>query len=351
MVGPADPPAPEQREDKMMNHGILRGWRRLAAAAVGAVLLAGWGAVPAQSEALQVAAVLPFPANDLTWTQALHEGLSRLEQEGVIEYTYTENVPPADAERVLRRYAERRPDLIIAHSGTYRDAVFRIAAEFPDLKFAWPSFGTRDKGENLAAYDTPVWEAAYFAGIVAAHVTKTGHLGFVGGIALPGCRAIYNGFRAGAHSVNENLEITPVYVGDFADIAKAKALALSLADRGADIFSICGSGPARGAIEAARERGLFAIGYVYDMSPLAPDNVLGSLVWDGYKGMSQLIEDIRNGTFLPAKYYPGTAAEGITTFSLNAHIVDRLPAAAVAALEEATAQVLRGERQIPISFD
>jgi basic membrane protein A len=305
----------------------------------------------AQVQKLRVAAVLPFPVNDLSWTQALHSGLEQMQREGRIEYAYTDQVQVADVERVLRRYAERSPDLIIAHSGTFKDAAFRVSKEFPKLKFAWPSFGTQDKGENLAAYDTPVWEASYFGGIVAAHVSKTGKLGFVGGIALPGCKAIFNAFRDGANSVKPGLEVTPVYVGSFVDVAKSKALALSLADRGVDVFSICGAAQARGAIEAARERNLYAVGYVYDMSSLAPKNVLGSLVWDGYKGMGQLVDDIQKNAFLPARYYPGSAKEGITVFKLNEGIVGSLPGSAVKALNDSAARVAKGELKIPVSFE
>lgn len=325
----------------------------VTAAALFAIALFALAAAPAiaQDQKLRVSAALPFPANDLTWTQALHAGLVQLEKEGVIEYTYTENVQTADAERILRRYAERSPDLIISHSGTFKDATFRVAAEFRKLKFAWPSFGTKEHDVNLAAYDTPVWEASYLAGVVAAHATKTGTIGFLGAIPLPGCKAIRNAFLEGARSVKPNIEMLDAYVGNFTDIANAKSLTLSLADRRADIFSICGSGPARGAIEAARERGLYAIGYVYDMSSLAPDNVIGSLVWDGYRGISQLIKDIRANTFLPAKYYPGSAAEGVTEFRLNKQVVSKLPQAAVKALEEVTAKVRKGEIVIPVSFN
>jgi simple sugar transport system substrate-binding protein/basic membrane protein A len=299
---------------------------------------------------LKVAVILPTTGNDLSWSQALHVGLQRMEKEGTIEYQFTERVAPADAERVLRRYAERGADLIIAHSGTYKDAVFRVAKEFPNLKFAWPSFGTQDHDKNLAAYDTPVWEASYLAGQVAAHITKSGKLGFVGGLALPGCKAIFNGFRDGAASVKSGLEVLQVYVGDFNDVAKAKALALSLHDRGADVFSICGNGPARGTIEAARERGVWGVGYVYDMASLAPKNVLGSLFWDSYKGIGQLLDDIRANTFLPAKYYSGKAKEGITTFKLNEEVVPLLPPAAVQGLKASITKLEKGELQIPISF-
>ncbi len=306
-----------------------------------------WTQTPAK---LRVAAILSTPGNDLSWAQALHAGMQRLEQEGKIEYLVTENVAPPDAERVLRRYAERNPDLVIAHSGTYKDAVFKVAKEFPKLKFAWPSFGTDERGDNLAAYDTPIWEASYLAGQVAAHVTKTGKLGFVGGIALPGCKAIYNAFRDGAQKVKPGTEVAAVYVGSFTDIAKAKTLALSLMDRGVDVVSTCGGAPARGTIDAARERKTWAVGYTYDMSSLAPDNVLGSLVWDGYKGMGQVLDDIRANKFLPAKYYAGSAREGITTFRFNERVVPLLPEPAARVLRDSMAELERGELKIPISF-
>jgi basic membrane protein A len=297
----------------------------------------------------RVAAVLPSRTNDLSWTQALHAGLERLTQEQKIEYSFTEEVEPADAERVLRRLAERRPSLIIAHSATYRDAVFNVAREFPQQRFAWSSFGTQDRRDNLAAYDTPVWEAAYLAGGVAAHVSQSGRIGFVGGLALPGCRAIFNALREGAIQAKAGVDLTPVYVGTFLDIGKAKALALSLNDRGIDVVAACGNGPARGAIEAMRERKGWAIGYIHDMAPLAPQTVLGSLVWDGYAAMRQIVSDLEAGA--PAgRYYPGSAREGVTGFKLNESIVPALPPAAVRALEESRARIRSGALSIPISF-
>jgi basic membrane protein A len=331
---------------------LIRRTVALTALAIVVALVGGPPAARTQAPAkLKVAAILSTPGNDLSWAQALHAAMQRMDREGKIEYLVTENVQPPDADRVLRRYAERNPDLIIAHSGTYKDAAFRVAKEFPTLKFAWPSFGTQDHSENLAAYDTPIWEASYLAGEVAAHVTKTGKLGFVGGIALPGCKAILNAFRDGAQKIKPGTEVASVYVGSFTDIAKAKALALSLADRGVDVISTCGGGPARGVIDAARERKIWAVGYTYDMSSLAPDNVLGSLVWDGYKGMGQLLDDIRANKFLPAKYYAGSAKEGITTFKFNEKVIPLLPPPAVKTLQDSMVKLERGDLKIPISFD
>lgn len=328
--------------------------RRTLTLLVAAVLVATLAATlaPAGSQPAprpRVAAVLPSRTNDLSWTQALHVGLEKLKQESRIEYSFIEEVEPADAERVLRRLAERRPSLIVAHSATYRDAVFKVAQEFPDQRFAWSSFGTQDRRDNVAAYDTPVWEAAYIAGQVAAHVSRSGKIGFVGGIALPGCRAILNALREGATRARPGVDITSAYVGTFLDIGKAKALALSLNDRGVDVIAACGNGPARGAIEAMRERHAWAIGYIHDMAPLAPSHVLGSLVWDGYAAMRLLVGDLEAGA-PPGRYYAGSARDGITGFKLNESIVPVLPRAAARAHEESLARLRSGELRIPISF-
>lgn len=326
---------------------ILSGVLLLLGLAVGALQMPVRGG-PAR---LTVAAILPAVANDQTWSQALHEGLARHEREGRITYMYVENVLPADAERVMRRYAERAPDLVIAHSATYRDAAFRVASEFRAVNFAWSSSGSRDHDSNLAAYDTPFWEASYLAGLVAGHVTKTGRLGFVGGVPIPSCRATLNAFRDGAATVKPRIEVSPVYVGNFIDIVRAKALALTLADRGVDVISVCGSGPSRGVIEAVRERGIWAIGYVWDQTPLAPNNVLGSIIWDGYKGIGQLLTDMEQGRFRPAKYYSGKTKDGITTFKINSQVEAKLPRTAAFSLKLFIGKIERGEFDIPISFD
>lgn len=300
----------------------------------------------------QVAAVLPADINDLTWTQALYVGLQRLQREGRVAFQYTENVPTAEAERVLRRYAERRPDLIIAHSTAYKDAVFKVASEFRDLKFAYPPSGSSDRDVNLAAYDQAFWEAGYLMGAVAAHVTKTGVIGFVGPIPVPTCRAIYNAVREAVRSIKPSVEtLPPVYVGNFVDIARAKALALSIMDRRADVVTTCGSGPSRGSIEAARERGGWATGHAFDMAPLSPKHVLGSTYWDSYRGIGQILTDMERGTFAPARHYPGTAGEGITTFKLNEEVTKTIPPTAVRALKALLAQLERGTLKITPNFD
>jgi basic membrane protein A len=180
-------------------------------------------------------------------------------------------------------------------------------------------------------------------------VSRSGRIGFLGGIALPGCRAILNAFREGAVRAKPGADVTPVYVGSFLDIGKAKALALSLNDRGVDVIIACGNGPARGAIEAMRERRGWAIGYVHDMTPLAPGTVLGSLVWDGYAAMREIVTDLEAGA-PPGRYYAGSARDGVTGFKLNDGVLPALPPPAVRAHEELRARVRSGELSIPVSF-
>lgn len=299
---------------------------------------------------LRVGVVLPGSVTDLTFSQALYEGLMQHQREGRIQSSFTENVAPADAERVLRRYAERPFDLIIAHSSLYRDGVFRVAREFPNRNFAWVTDLPLTE-VNVAGYGIPHWEAAYLAGVFAAHITQRRILGWVGGVALPGCRANLHGFSTGARSIWRDIEVLSAYVGSFVDVARSKALTITQIDRGADIVGVCGSGNSLGVIEAARERGVWAIGYIHDQFALAPTSVIGSAWWDSYRTMGEIIVDYQGGRFRPGRHYAGSVKDGTMRFKVNKEIVGRVPVRAVRAVDAILDQVRRGVLVIPVSFD
>jgi basic membrane lipoprotein Med (substrate-binding protein (PBP1-ABC) superfamily) len=111
--------------------------------------------------------------------------------------------------------------------------------------------------------------------------------------------------------------VLETFIGDWQDVAKAKEAALAQADQGADVFVACGDGPSQGMIQAVKERGLTAFGYVGDESSLAPENVLASMVWKLSETWRQMVEDVRNGTFQPAKTYHSGIPEGGMQVELN----------------------------------
>jgi basic membrane protein A len=306
----------------------------------------------AAPEKLRVAVVLTYVTNDLSWNQAMYEGAKALEADGLIELAYTESVTsPTDAERIFRRYAEEGYDLIIGHSATYKDAIFKVAEEYPDVNFAYSAGGATDTLENLAALNAPHYEPAYLIGMIAAGVSETGKLGAVGALEIPSAIAEFRAFELGAHEINPDATVEVVFTGDFGDIAKGKATASTLADHGVDFFISNGDGPARGTIELARERGLYATGFFYDMSPLAPEAVMVSLGWDGEKVLRELVSDVEGGTFRPAGYYHAGLADGIYVPILNEALRDQIPADVMEQVEAKQQAIANGEFEVPFITD
>jgi basic membrane lipoprotein Med (substrate-binding protein (PBP1-ABC) superfamily) len=261
---------------------------------------------------IRVALVTPGEINDLSWNQVMYEGAEALKAEGLIsDFSYTELVPEGDAERAIRGYAEDGYDLIVAHSFGYGETALAVAADFPDTAFAWAG-GIEGQTGNLADYAQPFYEAYYLAGILAGGVTKTDVLGGAGGFDIPVCHSLIEAFYLGAQEVNPAVRGVTAYVGDWIDVVKAKEAASAAAADGADVFAACGEGPVLGQIELAKEQGLYAIGYVGDMSSLAPASVLASVTWNTKELLRPMIEDVMAGTFTPAKYYSvGVADDGL----------------------------------------
>ena len=145
--------------------------------------------------------------------------------------------------------------------------------------------------------------------------------------------------------VNPDIELSSVYVGDWGDIAGAKASAETLADRGADVFVTCGDGPARGVIQAVSERDLFAFGYIHPMEVLAPFNVVGSLIWDAESSYGLIVEDILSDNFTPTRHYSFELDAGLVGLHLNDNIP--LPPAVQELLDQALSDAASGALVVP----
>ena len=301
-------------------------------------------------EGVSVALVLPGEINDLSWNQQMYDGATALQEEGLVsEVLYTELVPEGDSERAIRGYAEDGIDLVVAHSFGYGDTAKTVSADFPDTAFAWAG-GIDGSEGNVADYAQPFHEAYYLMGILAGGASATGVLGGAGGFDIPACHSLIEAFYLGAQEVQPDATGVTAYVGDWIDVAKAKEAAVSAADQNADVFGACGEGPVLGQIELAQERDLLATGYVGDMSSLAPDHVLASMVWQTDQLLRQMIADINDGTFAEggtAAYYEvGVADEGLVV-AINDGLADRIPAEAMTLYEERLGEIKSGDFAVP----
>ncbi|RIK39378.1 MAG: BMP family ABC transporter substrate-binding protein [Chloroflexi bacterium] len=299
---------------------------------------------PADESKGSIAVLLPGPPDDNSWNEAALTALQALEAEG---YTiaYSESVADADAARILRSYADQGFQLVIGHSFGYQDAVFQVASEYPDVNFAWAG-GIDRTAPNVADYDQPLFEPSYLVGVIAGHVSQSGRLGALYGFDIPVCHSMGEAMLAGARTVNPDATLTVTGVGDWIDVAKAKEAALAQADAGIDFWIECGEGPALGTIEAAKERGGFATGYVGDMTENGPNVVLVNIVWNVRPVFEDMIQRTLDGSF-DAPFYQYGVREGAFDVTVNPALADQVPAEALEAMEAAKAQILSGELEVP----
>ncbi len=230
----------------------------------------------ATSEAplLKVAMILPGPINDNDWNMVGYNGLMAAADELNIEVAYVENVTDADAERVLRDFATRGYDLIFAHSFSFGDAALSVAEDFPETYFM---AGTaRELADNLGTYSNPDYQGAYLAGMLAAGISESGVIGWVGGMPAPNMLANLHAYEAGAAEVNPDIDVLFTFIGSWFDPPKAKEAALAQVEQGADVLSAQGVG----VIDAANEAEVYALGAMTDQNFLGEESVVTSVMWN-----------------------------------------------------------------------
>jgi basic membrane protein A len=312
------------------------------ALAAGTTALGGGSAKSADK--VKVALVLPCPINDGSWCQIAYSAAKQLEKEGLITLEYTSNAPQdtAGVSQVIERYAANGTQLIIAHSA-WQDAAFSAAQKFPKTPIAYAGGGKT--GGMVSTYQEPIYQPAYLAGILAAGISKSKVIGGLSAFDIPLCHAQMVAFEKGAKSVNPSIKQVTTYVGDWNDVAKGKSAALALADQKADVFTVCGGGPASGLISALKAKNLSGFGYVGDQNKLAPKQMVGSLVYYLYPVFKKMVQDVANGTYKGQSYDLGLASFKLV---LNPkYSVAKIPASSLAKMKAAQAKILAGKLTVP----
>ena len=171
---------------------------------------------------------------DQSFNDAAWRGLKRAEEELGVTIGLVVTTMLTDYEPNLANLAESGAAMIWAIGFLMTDAVDHIAALYPDIKF-----GLIDAvvdHPNVASFTFKDNEASYLAGVFAALWSKTGKIGFIGGMDSPVIERFEAGFRAGVKATNPDAEILIGYAGNFNDPGKGKELALTQYNQGADII-------------------------------------------------------------------------------------------------------------------
>lgn len=239
--------------------------------AVGAVLhaLAFPGIAGAQQNSLKVGFVYVSPIGDAGWSYQHDLGRKELEKNlgDKVKASHVESVSEGpDAERVIRDLARQGNKLIIATSFDYMNPTLKVARQFPDVKFVHITGYKTDK--NVAVVNARFYEGRYLAGVLAGEMSSSNVAGYVAAFPTPEVLRGINAFARGMRSVNPNAEVRVIWVHSWYDPGKERDAALTLLSQGADVITHHTDSTA--VVQAAEERGRYAIAYHSDMSKFAP---------------------------------------------------------------------------------
>lgn len=281
-------------------------------------------AVPVSAaDKIKVAAVYTVPIEQ-QWVSRIHKALKASEGKGDIEYTWTENTPTTDTERVTREYATKGYQLIVGEAFSNERAFRKVANDFLKTAFLFgSSFGP--SGKNFSVFDNYIQEPAYLTGLIAGSMTKSNVIGMVGGYPIPEVNRLMHAFMDGAKETNPNVKFLVTFIGSWFDPPKAKEAAFAQIDRGADLLYA----ERFGVSDAAKEKGKLAIGNVIDTQSQYPETVVASALWMMEPTISLAIEKVKGGTFTAEDYgqyslmkFGGSALAPYGTFE------SKIPAAA-----------------------
>ena len=249
-------------------------------------------------EKLKVAAIYTVPFEQ-QWVSRIHKAANAAKDRGDIDYVATENVSNTDYERVMREYAEAGNKLIVGEVFGVEDAARAVAADYPDVAFLMgSSFKPDDAVPNFAVFDNYIQDASYLSGIIAGAMTKSKNIGMVGGFPIPEVNRLMHAFMAGVKETAPETKFQVAFIGSWFDPPKAKETAFAQIDAGADILYA----ERFGVSDAAKEKGVLAIGNVIDTQADYPDTVVASALWHFEPTLDKAIAEVKAGTFKAADY-------------------------------------------------
>ncbi|MBC7538624.1 MAG: BMP family ABC transporter substrate-binding protein [Bacteriovorax sp.] len=236
--------------------------------------------------------------NDQSFNQSAWEGLQKSKKELGIKASYQESKQDADYQSNLETLYDAGNDLIWGIGFKMADAVLKAAKQNPKQKYAIIDYSFGEKTPpNVMGVMFKAEEGAFLAGYIAAKMSKTNTIGFIGGMSVPIIHSFQYGYKAGAKQANKNIVVLEQYSESFTDAAKGKAIANQMISKNADVVFHAAGAVGDGVIEAAKEKNKMAVGVDRDQNYLAPKNVITSSMKRVDNAIFQVVTDLKKGIF------------------------------------------------------
>ncbi len=229
---------------------------------------------------------------DKSFNEAAFAGAEKWKAETGGSYKELEMQSEAQREQALRRLAEAGANPVVMTGFAFGDVLNKVAPDFPDTKFAIIDMVVDQPNVKSVVFTEE--QGSYLVGMMAAMASKTGTVGFIGGMDIPLIRKFACGYAQGVKAANPDAKIVANMTGTtpaaWNDPVKGAELAKAQKSQGADVIYAAAGGTGIGVLQAAADEGILSIGVDSNQNYLHPGQVLTSMmkrvdnaVYDAFK--------------------------------------------------------------------
>ena len=282
---------------------------------------------------------------DKSFNDSANRGLEAAKSKLGIKTKTVDSKSDSEYQTNLEALAEGGAQLVIGVGISMQKAVELAAKKYPKVKF-----GIVDAPVDAPNVRSMVFkeeEGSFMVGYLAALMTKTHKLGFVGGMDFPLIRKFQFGYQAGARLADPKIEFLPAkFTGDWVNVDLGKENAKSLYGGGADIVYAAAGRAGLGVISAAAETKNYAIGVDSDQDEIEKGSVLTSMIKHVDVAVEQTITDTVNGSFSPGTKVYDLKAEGVGLSPMT-YTKDAIGADKLAKVEAIKQKIISGAIKVP----
>jgi len=218
---------------------------------------------------------------DKSFNESAYNGAKRWADETGGTFREIELQSDAQREQALRRFAEAGANPIVMAGFAFADALGQVAGDYPDTKFAVIDVNWLDL-PNVRGIGFAEHEGSYLVGMMAAQASKSGTVGFIGGMDIPLIRKFACGYAQGAKAVNPDATVVANMTGTtpaaWNDPVKGSELTKAQINQGADVVYAAAGGTGVGVLQTAADEGILSIGVDSNQNYLHPGTVLTSML-------------------------------------------------------------------------
>ena len=283
---------------------------------------------------------------DKSFNEAAFQGAQRWADETGGSFREIELQNEAQREQALRRFAEAGSNPIVMAGFAFADALSKVAPDYPDTKFAvidvnWLSM------PNVRGIGFNEHEGSYLVGMLAAQASKTGTVGFVGGMDIPLIRRFGCGFAQGVKAVNADATIIANMTGTtpaaWNDPVKGSELTKAQISQGADVVFAAAGGTGVGVLQTAADEGILSIGVDSNQNYMHPGKVLTSML---KRVDNAVYEAFSQGDALETGNFQMGVANGGVGYALDEFNASLVSADMESAVEAAAAAITAGSLSV-----